>query len=469
MDGRHMSEKKDMVYAISANFLSTLVSAIITLLLPKQISVEEYGYFQYYLFWAGYLGIFHLGWIDGLYLVHCGDYYDNLDKKRISRQLRSFSIFQFILGVLIIVYALFFESNPDHRVVFICIGVLLSITNTRLMLLYILQATARIKEYSISTIGGLGIYLLMIVVLMILKIKKYEYYVMANIISIAAPMVMAAFYCKNIVTEKPVIVKESIQDTIEYIRVGSKLLIANYASAWIIGIVRFLIEKKWDISTFAKISLTITISNLFMSLINAIALVLLPMLRRMDNKRLFRLYDNLNTVLLTALFGGMILYYPVERILLFWLPEYRDGLIYMALLFPICVFESKNALILNTYLKALRKEKIIMLINIIIVILNGIMSGIAVFYFNSIALAMLCIVIALAIRCVLFEAYLSSQLHVFVKQDIITELAMSAAFITCNWMVGGGNGLLFYIALFAAYLIINRKRIILSYSTIMNK
>ena len=64
-----MKNRRNIVDAVSANLLSTLVSAIVTLLLPKKLSVDAYGYFQYFLFWSGYLGILHLGWIDGVYLV----------------------------------------------------------------------------------------------------------------------------------------------------------------------------------------------------------------------------------------------------------------------------------------------------------------------------------------------------------------------------------------------------------------
>ena len=36
-----------------------------------------------------------------------------------------------------------------------------------------------------------------------------------------------------------------------------------------------------------------------------------------------------------------IFYYPIKLILSTWLPQYADSLRYMALLFPICIYESK--------------------------------------------------------------------------------------------------------------------------------
>ena len=51
------------------------------------------------------------------------------------------------------------------------------------------------------------------------------------------------------------------------------------------------------------------------------------------------------------------MYYPLQEILLLWIPKYADSLIYMAILFPICIFESKMALLISTYLKSVKKRK----------------------------------------------------------------------------------------------------------------
>lgn len=48
-----------------------------------------------------------------------------------------------------------------------------------------------------------------------------------------------------------------------------------------------------------------------------------------------------------------------------WLPEYTDSLMYMALLFPMCIYEGKMSLLINTYLKTLREEKAMLKVNLI--------------------------------------------------------------------------------------------------------
>ena len=69
-----------MVFAVFAQGLSTAVSVILTLLLPKVLGVAEFGYWQLFIFYLGYVGFFHFGINDGVYLIHGGETRDALDK-----------------------------------------------------------------------------------------------------------------------------------------------------------------------------------------------------------------------------------------------------------------------------------------------------------------------------------------------------------------------------------------------------
>lgn len=65
----------------------------------------------------------------------------------------------------------------------------------------------------------------------------------------------------------------------ENISVGIKLMFANIASMLIIGIVRFGIERAWDVATLGKVSLTLSILNMII-FINAVGIIMFPTLRR---------------------------------------------------------------------------------------------------------------------------------------------------------------------------------------------
>ena len=454
-----MNNKKKILYSITANVMSTCVSATIALILPKVLTVESYSSFQYYLFWSGYLGFLHLGWIDGIYLVHCGEYYDRLDKEKLKGQLRLFAAFQLVLSVALIILFISGISEIEYRDIFVSVSILLPITNLRLFFLYILQASARIREYSDATILGLVCYMLGIVICIIIGRRDYDSYIYVNIISNVVTLGSSLLFCRDIVTSKARKVMLSAIDAAEYIKVGHKILIANFASSWIVGIVRVMVERRWDLATFGRVSLTLTISNMFMTLINAVALVILPVLRRLDSSKLKELYSELNILVTVSIFGLMCLYYPVQRILSIWLPEYASSLAYLGMLFPICLFEGKNALLLNTYMKAMRQENAIMWVNSLCVIFSALLSYMSINVYSDMTLTMFCIVVSIAVRCFAFELLIQNGTGINVYGDIAIEISVASIFILANWCIGGLFGLALYLTAFCLLCLIKREEI----------
>src|SRR4051794_13524444 len=67
-------------YIFFANILSIVVSTILILIVPKFIGVEDYGYWQLYIFYSSYISYMSLGLTDGAYLRYGGQDYKSLHK-----------------------------------------------------------------------------------------------------------------------------------------------------------------------------------------------------------------------------------------------------------------------------------------------------------------------------------------------------------------------------------------------------
>ncbi|MFT5874485.1 MAG: hypothetical protein ACI8WT_003455 [Clostridium sp.] len=296
------------------------------------------------------------------------------------------------------------------------------------MLLYILQSTNRIKEYAKITMIDRTLYCCLIIVLLVVGVREYKLMIVADLIARLVSLLYAMHFCSDIVFRGISTFYFSFRDTIENISVGIKLMFANIASMLIIGVVRFGIEHSWNMSTFGKVSLTLSMSNLMMLFINAVGIIMFPILRRTDEKKLPNIYVTMRDFLMIILLGALIVYYPLKVVLLTWLPKYADSLMYMALLFPMCVFEGKMALLINTYLKTLRREKLMLKINLISLALSVMVTFVTTMLFKNLDLAIASIVILLAFRCALAEMFLSKILVITVYKDIILELIMTLIF-----------------------------------------
>lgn len=460
MNVKAMSIIKNMSYTISSNLISLIVSTLVVLIIPKLIGIEEYGYWQLYIFYSSYVGFLHFGWNDGIYLRFGGEEYKNLDKRLFYSQFIELLASQIFIGVLLWVVSIILVGDMNRGFILQMVAIAMILVNTRLMFFYILQATNRIKEFARLTILDRLVYILLIIIFLLLGIRDFKLMIIADLIGKAISFIFAIFACKDLVFNKMNTFYLTISEAIVNISVGIKLMFANIASMLIIGIVRFGIERAWDVSTFGKVSLTLSISKMVMIFINAVGIIMFPILRRTSKEKLAGIYSTLRDFLMVLLLAVLILYYPLKTVMAVWLPQYAESLLYMSLVFPMFIYEGKMALLINTYLKTLRREKVMLRINIISMFLSLVMTYVTTKIFVSLDVAILNIIVLLAIRSALAESYVAKELGIKVKKDIILELLLTLVFILTGWFINSWLTTLIFIGAYLCYLLIKRKDIV---------
>ena len=460
---------KNFSYTLVSNLIALLISSLVTFIVPKAISVENYGYFQLYLFYATYVGFFHFGWMDGLFLRYGGAYYEKLDKGLFKGELKLYALVESVISVALCFAAILFSKDINNMFILGVTALSIVLINIRVYFMDILQCTNRIKEYSILSVVGRIFYLLMISALLLVGYRGFHLLIIADILGRLVSTAYGALKCRDIFAAKSCDRRSAIEESVENIKVGVKLLFATIASNSIIGIVRLGINSAWDVSTFGRVSLTLSISNLLMVFIRAVSLVLFPTLRRVDRERLDKMYGIMRVSLMVPMLGMLVLYYPIRVIVAAWLPQYAESLKYMALLFPMCIFESKMSMLVETYMKVLRKERSLMFVNIGTLLLSLVTTGFSCFLLQNLDIAVLSIVILLAFRCVVAELTLTKYVKQNLIHDVVMEISLTTAFILASWYVGGFYGTAIYLAFYLVYVFIKRKEIISLFKLIKRK
>lgn len=461
-----LSFVKNVSYTVSSNILSLFISAITVFIVPKLVGVDAYGYYQLYVFYISYVGVSYLGWCDGIYLRVGGKYYMELDKPLYATQFWLLGLFEFIVYSIIFGISCFISTDTNRHFVIICTCVVAIAMCLRWFITFILQATARIKEYAIVTISERIIFVLFVMGLMILGYRNFYLIVVADVIAKFISMSIGVIYCHDMIFgNKLMPVKIVIGEIYKNMSAGIKLMLASLCSMLIIGVIRFCVQSRWDIATFGKVSLTLSLSNMVMTAINAIAVVIYPLLRRTGDDKLPIIYGVMRIMLMGFIFGGIILYYPAQKLLCLWLPQYAESLRYAAILLPICAYESKMSMLINTYYKTLRLENTLMKCNMAALMVSITSSIVSVFVLDSVTMAIISILISLVFRGILSEIILSHYISIDVCKDILLELVLTIAFIICNWFFGFA-GMLAYIGCYVVYLIIKKKDIKQTYKFI---
>ncbi len=141
----------------------------------------------------------------------------------------------------------------------------------------------------------------------------------------------------------------------------------------------------------------------------------------------------------------------------------------MAILFPVCIYSAKMLLLISTFLKSLRCEKQLLLINGITVLCSILSTTISVVVVKSLDLAILSILLNEIVKCTIAEIYISKKLKVQFVKNISCEFTLTIMFIIANWVVSGWCGFLMYVIAYAAYLIIERKEAIDLFNKIIKR
>ena len=105
----------NMSVAFLAQGVSLMLSVLQTLLVPKVLGVEQYSYWQLYLFYVGYVGFFHLGLSSGVYLEMGGISRDSMDKDSVKSQFLFGVLFQTAMSLLIIFGSSMVDVSVDRR------------------------------------------------------------------------------------------------------------------------------------------------------------------------------------------------------------------------------------------------------------------------------------------------------------------------------------------------------------------
>ena len=451
---------KNVSFTFASNLICTLISVLVTFILPKGISVENYGYFQLYFFYINYTGFLHFGWADGLFLRHGGAYYESLNKDVFGSQFKIYWIIEILISLIFCFAALYLADGPQRTKVFLLIGASIAFNLPKTYLQYLLQATNRIKEYATLITLERIVFGLFILAIVCSGKDSFTLAICADLLGKLISLAYAIYNCRDLLASRFILGKNVFKEIVSNINVGSKLMLANIASLLIIGVVRWAIDQKWDVCTFGKISLTLSVSNIMMIFVRSVSMVMLPTLRRIEGQKYASIYNDIKVILFTLMFGGLLIYYPLNVVLSIWLPNYADSLKYMAVLFPLCVFEGKLSILVEMYLKTMRLEKQILFSNIATLVFSIIATFVSVFVLENLSIAVMCMLVIFAFRTTLGEYLLSKHLNINFYRNIVVEMALVVVFVCSSWLVSGIKGLLIYCGVYVVFLLMYRKKIV---------
>lgn len=450
---------KNLTYAFIAQGFSFVFSGLMSLLVPKVLGVEQYSYFQLFIFYSSYVGLFHFGLSDGVYLKHGGTELENLNKESIGSQFTLMVIWQVLICACTLPVILQLVESQERRYIWIFVAIYLIAANATWFFGYVFQAANRTSVYSASIILSKAAYISFVIAMLIIRPYSFKpfvaFYVAAQIIA----FVYVAYEARNFILSGTRLDKEFVKETIKNCYIGISLTISNIASSLILGVGRIMVERTMGIVTFGFLSLALTITNFFLQFIAQISMVMFPALRQIEEETMKRFFLKMRSGISYLLCLMLWIFVPLKLILIWWLPQYEEALEYLAILLPICVFDGKMQLLFNSYMKVFRKERNMLYINLVSLGISIALCAASVYWIGNIFAVALATMIAVALRSIIANEYLSRIMGVQKDKKIIWEIVLVSLFILINIHVSDLFSFLIYGVAYAFYLLINRNEI----------
>lgn len=432
--------KKNVLLSISVQLVSFFVSLVLNLILPKFISESEYSYWQTFLLYVSYVPLLHLGFLDGLMLRYSQYDYENLDKPLVRSQFKIFLAFELLCAVVAIGCGACIQDETT-KYIMLFIGCAIVTTNLFTYTSYFFQLTNRIRKYATLVLvqrillgGG--------VVLLLALGAKYFYeicfvYLLADIIAIC----WGSLGNKGLYLGSSVPTKQGFVELKKNVSAGGMLLIANLSSMLLVGFAKMFVQWHYDALTFGRVAFSFNVSNLFLTFVTAASVALFPSLKRINQENLPDVYMKIRGSVTPWLFVALLTYFPGYYILELWLPNYVSSLLYLGVLLPIIVFSSRVSLLTNNYLKAYRKEKSMLRINVISVAIAFVVFYITVYWLDSVLLLLLSLVFIIVARSVISEIVVMRLIEKKCYWKFVIEFALTVGFIA---LTAKFNGILPY-------------------------
>lgn len=426
------SLRSNLLVAFASQGVALLTSVAMTLFVPRILGVEEFGYWQLFVFYSNYVSFFQLGLNDGVYLKQGGKSRHEIDKVLVSSQFMLGMSFQLVIALAIVAYAFLFGENEQRAFVLVFTGAYLLISNATYFFGFVFQAMNETKKFSYGVMLDRVSFLGPMIICAVAGAKDFRVYVVLYTISRMIACAYTFWHARDFIGANQLPFRKGIQELLAAMRLGFILTLANISFQTIMGAARFFIDSHWGIQTFGKVSFALSMVNIVIIFAQQVSVVLFPALRQSDSQDLPEYYRTIRQTISLLLPACFLAFYPVSLLIHFWLPEYEDSARYLIYVMPVCLFTIQKDMLYATFLKLRNEVGVLLLMNLfgLVVACTGIL--VSVYVVGSVNFVVLSAVIGMMLTIFAGDLYLSPRYGVQGRKLLFANAALSLGFIAVN-------------------------------------
>lgn len=440
---------KDVIVYSSGQIILLGFGVIQTLILPKYLSITDYGYWQMFILFSSYVGILHLGFLDGLLVCWAGKDIVNI-RSEIPIALKFFLIQQSILiSFLLLITLLSNNIFPDILFFVLIYGFIINFSN---FFSFLAQSSKQFKLVTVVNIVKGLFFLCFILFFLTFNCITYNNLMRATLLGGFCSLTIYLIFFREFFFKKGFNLHSFVTYGLKNIRIGIFILLGNFIVVIFMSIDRLMLGSFFSISQFAIYTFAISMCGIFFTFLQAISQVFFSYIAEQKHEIKKKIYLILKPSLL--IFWGGILsgFFPLSAVINYYLPDYKTSLPVLAILLCTIGISGPILILHINFFKFYQKQRLYFIIAGVSLLIAIMLILITIQLYNTPESVAIATLISFSIWYLLNELFIRDVL-ILSQRDTIKSLFIIYCYagsflmldkIITEWF----EGLLFYFLIF---------------------
>lgn len=346
----NITEKRTDVRPYS-KFYQFWYNLITNFVLPKELSVESYATIKTFQLYVSYAGLFHFGFVDGMYLKYGGKNVKDIRGEDLKTNLSTLRFFEIFVTLICTIVALFLRREV---LAFFALSILpLNLANYFKQLY---QATGEFSLYGkIMNANTILIFFANMMWIYLIKTDNAQCFLLSNVIVYFIVWIALELNCRKLVAGEHRGTSFSLNELINNIKGGILLTVGNLSSVVLTSMDRWFVKALMTTLAFAQYSFAVSMENFMNVAVTPVTTTLYNYFCKATDEVKVRKARNY-----VMIFAALIVScaFPARFILEVYLTKYIDSAKVMFLLFAAQIFYIViKSIYVNLY-KAQKKQSI---------------------------------------------------------------------------------------------------------------
>jgi O-antigen/teichoic acid export membrane protein len=428
------SFSRDIIIYSAGQALLFIISAIQGLLIPKFLSVTDYGYFQAFLLYVNYIALLHLGFIDGAY-VRWAKKAETLVKTELKPSFIYLIIQLFAVTLPLSILCIIFLQS-QNQIIFISVLIYGFISDVFGLFFIAAQSEKKFKFITIVNIVK-ALFVFGLVIALLLSQNSQFYMIIMAFIGGQLVFGLAMLY----LFRQYLGGKARLNNALGYARanlgIGIFVLPGNFIIILFMTLDRLAVNTSFSVEQFAVYSFALSVVIIVYLFISAIAQVLFPYLTRVKHELRTEVYRLGKPSLLLAWCAVLIIYYPFVWLINRFFPQYVECIPILAILLCSVAFGSVIQILhVNYYISYFKQKKYFYIALTAFIIFGLLLAAIVIFNKTLVGIAIVTLS-SLLIWYLGNELYLNRILKFSYRsllKDLIFIVAVSLIFLLISFL-----------------------------------